>query len=47
VTGKWRDDSGFPFRTYAEPVVYLAIYTRHDTRLQPGRVLWPVNEPGS
>lgn len=47
LTGKWRDDAGFPFRTYDAPVVYVAVFARHTSTVDPGRVLWPVNDPGS
>jgi hypothetical protein len=44
ITGLLLDDGGFDFHTFAEPVLYFAIFPDRDTTIPPQRVLWPVQE---
>ena len=47
ITGKHRDDASVPYRTFAEPVLHVAIYAAQDAWLQPGRIMWQQLEEGS
>jgi putative peptidoglycan binding protein len=44
VTGLLLDDAGFDYHTFAQPVVYVAIYPDRDTVIKPQRVLWETLE---
>lgn len=44
ITGLLLDDAGFDYHTFAQPVVYVAIYPDRDTVIKPQRVLWEVLE---
>lgn len=39
VTGDFKDQGGFSFHTFEEPVLYLLIWPRQDTVLQPGHAM--------
>lgn len=47
ITGKHYDDAGVSYHTFAEPVLYVAIYPDRDTVVQAGRVMWNQLEAGS
>ena len=47
VTGVHLDDAGFSFRTFAEPVLHVAIWVAEDCSVMPGRVMWNQLEVGS
>jgi len=38
VTGRWRDPAGFPYFCYRQPVVWVTLFPRWDTHLNPGRI---------
>jgi len=40
LTGKWRDDASFGYRTFATPVLWVAMYVVNDTTIKPGRIMW-------
>lgn len=46
VTGIFRDAGGFDYRTFGEPVIYVAGYFRQACKIKPQRVLWPTLEAG-
>lgn len=46
LTGKLVDAAGFDYWTFAQPVLYVAIYAKQATRLRPQRILWPVTDAG-
>ena len=41
LTGRWKDDAGFSYRTFAQKVLYVAVYADRDTAIPAGRVMWP------
>jgi hypothetical protein len=41
LTGRLEDDAGFNFRTFGQPVLYLAVYADRDTKINAGRIMWP------
>lgn len=47
LTGRWDDDAGIPYRTFKHPVIYVAVYADRNTRIKPGRIMWPQLEEGS
>lgn len=47
VTGRHDDDASFGFRTFAEPVLYVAVWPVDDCSVRPGRILWQQQEEGS
>lgn len=46
ITGIWRDDASFSYRTFADPVLFLAIYPDRNCVLKPQRVFWPQMDDG-
>jgi hypothetical protein len=54
LTGKFMDDAGLPYRTYASDdvnngkrcVAYWAVFPKSDTAVKKGRSLWPNPEVG-
>jgi hypothetical protein len=46
-TGRFWDDSSFSYRTFAAPVLYVAIWTGSAAKVEPGRMFWPQLEEGS
>lgn len=38
ITGEWRDDGGFAYHTFGEPVIWMAFYPDRDCILEPGRL---------
>lgn len=40
VNGRWEDDAGFSYHTFAEPVLYVALWVADDTSLTAGRLMW-------
>lgn len=44
VTGLFLDDGGFDYHTFADPVLYVAIYPDRDTVIKPQRIFWDVQE---
>lgn len=47
ITGRHEDEASFSFHTFAEPVLYVAIYPDRDTYIKPGRIMWNQLEEGS
>lgn len=47
LTGKHEDDAGVSYHTFADPVVYVAVWVDRDTVVQGGRILWNQLEAGS
>jgi peptidoglycan hydrolase-like protein with peptidoglycan-binding domain len=47
VTGVFLDAGGFDYYTFVDPVLYVAVYPRVSTSIEPQRVLWPVLEAGT
>lgn len=47
LTGDWEDDAGFSYHTFGAPVLWVAIFAAADSRLSPGRIMWPQLEAGS
>jgi hypothetical protein len=47
LTGKWKDDAGFSYYTFAQPVLYVAVYADRDTVIPAGRIMWPQLEAGA
>lgn len=46
-TGRLVDSAGFDYWTFAQPVLWIAIYSRQATRIRPQRILWPVTDANS
>jgi len=44
ITGLLLDDGGFDYHTFAEPIIYVAIYPKTATVIRPQRIMWPVLE---
>jgi len=44
ITGLFIDDGGFDYHTFAEPVLWYAIYPDRDTKILPQRTLWETLE---
>jgi hypothetical protein len=47
LTGEWKDDAGFGYRTFSAPVLWVAIWAATASHLTPGRIMWPQLEAGS
>jgi hypothetical protein len=47
LTGRHKDDAGFAYRTFAQPVLYVRIYADRDTNIPAGRIMWPQLEAGA
>jgi hypothetical protein len=47
INGQWEDDTGFGYHTFAEPVLYVAIWPEADCRLRAGRIMWNQLEAGA
>lgn len=48
LTGRWKDDAGFAYRTFDQScVLWMAIYADRATTLAGGRVMYPQLEAGS
>jgi hypothetical protein len=47
INGQWQDDAGFGYHTFAEPVLYVAIWPEADCRLRAGRIMWNQLEAGA
>lgn len=47
LTGRHEDDAGISYHTFAEPVLYVAIYPDRNTVIQPGRIMWNQLEAGA
>jgi hypothetical protein len=47
LTGRWKDDAQFGYRTFAQPVLYVAMYADRDTVVPAGRIMWPQLEAGA
>jgi hypothetical protein len=47
LTGRWEDAAGFSYRTFLQPVVYVAVYADRDTSIPAGRLMWPQLEAGA
>lgn len=39
LTGRWEDEAGFSYHTFADPVLYVAIYPANDTTIPAGRIM--------
>lgn len=46
LTGIWKDDAGFAYRTGQQPVLYVAIYPDRDTKIPDGWVMRQQLEAG-
>jgi hypothetical protein len=40
LTGRWDDEAGFSFHTFADPVLYVAVFPSIDTEIPAGRIMW-------
>lgn len=47
ITGEWQFDAGFGYATFAEPVLYVAIWPLADTKIPAGRIMWNQLEAGA
>lgn len=47
VTGKWEDDAGFGWQTFAEPVLYVAVWALEPCRIRAGRIMQNQLEAGA
>jgi Concanavalin A-like lectin/glucanases superfamily/Putative peptidoglycan binding domain len=47
LTGKHEDDAGVSYHTFADPVLYVAVWVDRDTVVQGGRIMWNQLEAGS
>jgi hypothetical protein len=47
VSGLHIDDASFGYRTFAEPVLYVAVFPADDCSVRPGRIMWQQLEEGS
>lgn len=44
ITGLFVEDAGFDYHTFADPLLYVAVYPDRDTVIKPQRVLWETVE---
>lgn len=49
LTGRWSDDAGFDYVTFhndndAGSVLWVAVWTAQNTKIVPGRIMWPLSE---
>lgn len=47
LNGRWQDDAGFSYRTFDQPVLWVAIYPDRDSHLRAGRIMWNQLEAGA
>jgi hypothetical protein len=47
LTGRWKDEAGFSYYTFAQPVIYVAVYADRQTAIPAGRIMWPQLEAGA
>ncbi len=47
LTGRWKDAAGFSYYTFAEPVLYVALFADRATTIPAGRIMWPQLEAGA
>lgn len=47
LTGVFEDAAGIGYHTFAEPVLYVAIWAESACRVRAGRIMWPQLEAGS
>lgn len=46
LNGLLVEDAGFPYHTFGQPVIYMAIWARQACKIKPQRILYPVYEAG-
>lgn len=47
LTGRWEDDSTFPYRCFPSTVLWVAVWPDRDTTVPQGRIMWPQLEAGT